>query len=89
MSCADADGGDTKVKITTSARTVAGRGLPPRHPKEANGHHGRLCLVYGVPSVVKEELTGDEVDALLKVITDAGGVECVSSCSEARGETTD
>ena len=71
MSYADADGGDTKVKITTSARAVAGLGLPHRHPKEANW---RLCLVDGVPAVVKEELTEDEVDALLKVITDAGGV---------------
>ena len=45
--------------------------MPHRHPKEANW---RLCLVDGVPAVVKEELTEDEVDALLKVITDAGGV---------------
>jgi large subunit ribosomal protein L7/L12 len=56
-----ADG--TKIKIIKEVRAATGLGL-----KEAK------ALVDGAPAVVKQGLTKDEADALLKVITDAGGV---------------
>lgn len=56
-----ADG--TKIKIIKEVRAATGLGL-----KEAK------AVVDGAPAVVKEGLTKDEADALLKVITDAGGV---------------
>jgi large subunit ribosomal protein L7/L12 len=53
----------SKIKIIKEVRTATGVGL-----KEAKE------LVDGIPNVVKKGMTKDEADALLKVITDAGGI---------------